>query len=86
MLGGMHIPKGSGLAIDIYLLHHNPDVWADPFEFKPERFAPGGEAEHQKGIAWAPFSNGGRQCVGMNFSLTEQRVLIPMLRKCFKYS
>ncbi|KAG0788485.1 hypothetical protein G6F16_001452 [Rhizopus arrhizus] len=86
VLGGVHIPKGSDLCLDIYSLHHNADIWSNPFEFNPERFAPGGEADSQRGIAWAPFSSGGRMCVGMNFSLTEQRVLIPMLLKKYTWS
>ncbi|KAG1050119.1 hypothetical protein G6F43_007586 [Rhizopus delemar] len=86
VLGDVHIPKGSDLCLDIYSLHHNADIWSNPFEFNPERFAPGGEADSQRGIAWAPFSSGGRMCVGMNFSLTEQRVLIPMLLKKYTWS
>jgi cytochrome P450 len=65
-------------------LHRNPLVWHDPYRFDPERFLPGGEAERQpagSGWTWAPFSNGGRICVGMNFSLAEQRVVLSMLRK-----
>jgi cytochrome P450 len=29
-----------------------------------------------------PFSTGPRQCLGMNFSLAEQRVILSMMRKC----
>jgi cytochrome P450 len=32
---------------------------------------------------WLPFGNGARQCIGMNFSLNEQRVLLSMLCKYF---
>ncbi|KAI8328859.1 cytochrome P450 [Choanephora cucurbitarum] len=80
-LAGTFIPKGSELSVDIYNLHHNPDVWHDPYQFKPERFVPGGEADQHQGIGWVPFSNGGRQCIGMNFSLAEQRVVLSMMRK-----
>ena len=79
---GHFIPKGSEISIDIYNLHHNPAVWNDPYKFDPERFAPGGEADNQQGVAWNPFSNGSRQCIGMAFSLAEQRVVLSMLCKC----
>lgn len=85
-MAGVYIPKGTEMCLDIYNLHHNPDVWMDPYKFDPERFAPGGEADKQQGIAWAPFSNGARQCIGMNFSLVEQRVVLSMLCKfCLSY-
>ncbi|KAI8361722.1 cytochrome P450 [Blakeslea trispora] len=85
-LSGNYIPKGSEISIDIYNLHHNPDVWQDPYRFDPDRFLPGGEADQHKGIAWVPFSNGGRQCIGMNFSLAEQRVVLSMMLRKFKWS
>ncbi|KAI8146009.1 cytochrome P-450 cyp509A1, partial [Fennellomyces sp. T-0311] len=84
-LSGVFIPKGTRLQLDIYQLHHNPAVWKDPEAFDPERFAPGGEAEHG-GLTWLPFSSGARQCIGMNFSLAEQRVLLPMLLRKYEWT
>jgi cytochrome P450 len=84
-LAGQFIPKGTEVAVDVYNLHHNPDVWKDPYVFDPERFTPGGEADNQKGIAWVPFSNGSRQCIGMNFSMAEQRVVLSMLCKLIHF-
>ncbi|CDS10916.1 hypothetical protein LRAMOSA11402 [Lichtheimia ramosa] len=87
-LAGTFIPKGSKVVLDIYELHHNPKVWSDPDTFKPERFAPGGEAEQLagQGMPWLPFINGRRQCLGMNFSLAEQRTLLPMLLRKYELS
>lgn len=85
-LKGTFIPKGTRVNIDIYGLHHNPRIWKDPFVFRPERFEKDGEADKFSGtgMPWVPFSNGARQCIGMNFSLVEQRVFLPMLCKCTK--
>lgn len=80
-LAGNFIPKGTELSIDIYGVHHNLDVWKDPYKFDPDRFLPGGEADNQEFAAWVPFSNGNRQCIGMNFSLAEQRVVLSMMCK-----
>ncbi|KAG2183363.1 hypothetical protein INT43_006369 [Umbelopsis isabellina] len=87
-LAGTVIPKGARLQADIFLAQHNPAVWKNPEEFRPERFAPGGENEEnaKKGLAWAPFGNGARQCIGMNFSLAEQRVVLAMLLRKFTWS
>lgn len=63
-LAGNFVPKGTEWAIDIYSLHHNPNIWKDPYRFNPDRFSPGGEADQQEGITWVPFSHGQRQCIG----------------------
>ena len=82
-LGGVFIPKGTRVGLEIFECHRNPRVWKSPATFDPERFAPGGEAEQvaKLGMSFVPFSSGARQCIGMNFSMAEQRVLIPMLCK-----
>lgn len=36
-VNGYEIEKGSILMVPIYAVHHDPDVWEDPKEFKPER-------------------------------------------------
>jgi cytochrome P450 len=59
----------------------NPKLWANPDSFIPERFEKGGEQEGHVGLTWIPFSNGARQCIGMNFSLTEQRLVLAVLCK-----
>lgn len=86
-LGPYHIPKGSFVNMDIYALHHDPVNWTDPDRFDPERFAEGDEKVATAGrpnsasYSWIPFGNGARQCVGMNFSYAEQRVVLSMLRE-----
>ncbi|KAI9253390.1 cytochrome P450 [Phascolomyces articulosus] len=86
-LNGVFIPKGQLVGLDIYNLHRNPKCWKDPETFDPDRFAPGGEAEKQpgSGLAWVAFSNGGRQCIGVNFSLAQQRVVLSMLVRKYNF-
>ena len=35
---GYEVPKNTFVLYNIYHFHHDPEVWADPLEFKPERF------------------------------------------------
>lgn len=83
-LGNIFIPKDAILLIDIYNTHRNPATWKNPHLFNPERFRPGGDADRmtssENGNPWLPFSSGARQCIGMNFSLAEQRVALCMMR------
>lgn len=49
------------------LIHMNPDVFVDPMEFRPERFI---ENPHLKRNLMT-FSQGSRQCLGIQLSYTE---------------
>lgn len=80
-LAGTFIPKGTTLAIDACAIHRDARNWKNPGEFLPERFDEGGDQEGHEGLTWVPFGNGSRQCIGMNFSLTEQRLTLAMLCK-----
>ncbi|KAI8644190.1 cytochrome P450 [Parasitella parasitica] len=83
-LNGTIIPKGSKVSVDVVSIHMNPKIWHDPESFIPERFEQGGEYEKHEGFTWLPFSNGSRQCLGLNFSLTEQRVVLCMMLKRYE--
>ncbi|KAI8140565.1 cytochrome P450 [Fennellomyces sp. T-0311] len=87
-LEGVFIPKGTPIVVDLYEIMHNPTIWSDPETFDPDRFSPGGEADRlsKSGFPWVAFGNGARQCIGMNFSLTEQRVLLAMLLHKYEIS
>ena len=80
-LSGMFIPKGTSITVDLYDIHHNNQVWENPSEFNPDRFAEDGEASQHKGLSFSPFGNGARKCIAMNFSMAEQRVMLAMLCK-----
>ncbi|KAI8335985.1 cytochrome P450 [Choanephora cucurbitarum] len=88
VISGTFIPKDSIVAIDIYNAHHHQDVWENENVFDPERFRKTNyDGRHAgKGISWLPFGSGPRQCVGMNFSLTEQRVVLCMMLRKFNWS
>ena len=80
-LGDVIIPKDSFVSVDIHALHHDPRIWNNPKEFIPERFAEGGEHSKHQGLTYMPFASGSRSCIGINFSLMEQRVALSMLCK-----
>lgn len=75
------IPKGTTVSVDIAALHFSPTNWDNPDQFIPERFEEGGEYDNNVGTTWLPFSGGTRQCLGINFSLTEQRLALAMICK-----
>ncbi|KAI8063411.1 cytochrome P-450 cyp509A1 [Gilbertella persicaria] len=80
LLSGTWIPKGTSVLVDLFSVHHSKKNWKDPEVFDPDRFDEDNENNGPRpGMAWVPFSSGARQCIGMNFSLYEQRVLLAML-------
>jgi cytochrome P450 len=84
--GKMHtLPKGSLASLSLTALHNNPDIWMNPHEFRPERFLNQDERESTK-HAFMPFGTGPRMCIGMNFSLLEQRIVLSMLLRCFEWT
>ncbi|KAG2172697.1 hypothetical protein INT43_000044 [Umbelopsis isabellina] len=86
-LEGMVIPKDTAITVDIAALHYNDKVWKNPGVFDPERFADGGEYESMASkYFYLPFGGGARQCIGMNFSLTEQRVLLTAILRKYELS
>ncbi|MEV0145382.1 MULTISPECIES: cytochrome P450 [unclassified Nonomuraea] len=71
-LGGYEVPAGWYAGPSIPLVHHDPAVWDEPEEFRPERFLGG----HQHARSWMPFGGGRRFCVGAQLALLEMRVVI----------
>jgi thromboxane-A synthase len=74
------IPVGTRIAIDMYSLHFNPDLWSpvDPNIFYPERFS-----AKLHPMAWIPFGAGPRNCVGMRFALMELKLALVRLLKTY---
>jgi cholesterol 24(S)-hydroxylase len=80
-LAGTFVPKGTHLMVNIFDTQHCEKYWPNPLEFDPDRFNTDGTQNASQNMTWIPFGNGARQCIGMNFSLAEQRVILSMLCK-----
>ena len=71
---GVDVPGGVPVEYCSWASHHLPDVWDDPFSFRPERFAPGNREAIPKG-AYVPFGGGSRTCIGMRFGQAEVAII-----------
>ena len=56
----------------IYLVHTRPDLYPDPYEFRPERFLESGPDTY----SWIPFGGGTRRCLGAAFAQFEMKVVL----------
>ncbi|ODN00933.1 Farnesoate epoxidase [Orchesella cincta] len=58
------IPTDTWIFPNLYFIHHNPKIWGDPANFRPERFLTPDEKTYKKNDNLLPFQVGRRQCVG----------------------
>jgi cytochrome P450 len=71
-IGGVSLPAGTTVGISTHLLHRRPDLYADPDEFRPDRFLDRPVDPH----AWIPFGLGVRRCLGIAFATLEMRSVL----------
>jgi cytochrome P450 len=74
-LGGYTIPPGVTIMPSPVLVHHRPDVYPQPDEFRPERFLDRTPGTY----TWIPFGGGVRRCIGAGFALLEMQVVLSTL-------
>lgn len=83
-LCGVRVPGGIEVNYSSWASHRLPDVWEAPDEFRPERFAPGGERDRLPKHAYVPFGGGSRTCIGMRFGEAEIRIIASSILARFR--
>jgi cytochrome P450 len=74
-VGGWSYEPGVALIANTYLVHHDPDIYPDPYAFRPERFL-----DQQPGTyTWIPFGGGRRRCLGASFAMLEMKIVLRAL-------
>jgi cytochrome P450 len=75
-IGGVSYPPGAVLIASAYLIHHDPDIYPQPYAFRPERFleSEGGKAPGT--YTWLPFGGGRRRCIGASFAMLEMKIVL----------
>lgn len=71
-LDGLRVPAGTYLTPCAYLTHHDPQVFAEPERFSPERFL----GARVSPFDFYPFGGGHRHCIGSAFALYEARAIV----------
>jgi cytochrome P450 len=71
-LGPFELPAGTVLAPSPWLVQHDPAVFEQPFEFRPERFIGRRPGPHEH----FPFGGGARTCIGLPFAMFEMKVIL----------
>jgi cytochrome P450 len=71
-IGGVEYPVGVSLMPSVYLVHHDPAIYPEPYAFRPERFL----QEPPGTYTWIPFGGGRRRCLGASFAIQEMRIVL----------
>jgi cytochrome P450 len=71
-VGDWKYEPGVVLSANTWLIHHDPDIYPEPFEFRPERFLD----EPPGTYTWIPFGGGRRRCLGASFAMLEMKVAL----------
>jgi len=71
-IGGWSYPPGVCLVPNAYLVHHDPEIYPDPYAFRPERFL----EEPPGTFTWIPFGGGRRRCIGASFAMLEMQIVL----------
>jgi cytochrome P450 len=71
-IGGWTYHPPAHLLGCIYLLHHDPEVYPEPEEFRPERFLEGQPSPH----TYLPWGGGRRRCPGSHLALLEMKMVL----------
>jgi len=68
----LSLPAGTDVTPAIWLTHTRPDLYPEPYAFRPERFL----ENPPSGYGWIPFGGGVRRCLGASFAELEMRVVL----------
>lgn len=82
---GLNIKKGWRIDMNIYASHHYPEFFAEPNEFRPERFL----SENKNDIipyTYRPFGEGPRLCIGQRFSQIEMKLALANIFQKYRLS
>lgn len=76
-LGDFRVEAGAPVSMSILLLHHRPDLYPDPFAFRPERWYGRKPGTYE----WIPFGGGIRRCLGAALAMAEQRIVLEAMAR-----
>lgn len=82
---GRVFPAKCNIIVPIYNMGRNASLFAQPDEFRPERFV-GEESSNAKfdTFAYVPFSAGSRNCIGQKFAMLELKSIVSKMLRHFE--
>lgn len=85
---GLKIEAGDRLVISPLMMHHNPSIYDNPEQFRPERWINEEEAARIKEnggmCGFMPFLKGKRVCIGEQFAINEVLMVLATVVRRYK--
>ncbi|XP_053679855.1 cytochrome P450 4d2-like [Anopheles nili] len=81
-INGVPVQKGWTIVFGAYMMHHNPEYFPEPDQFRPERFDE--SEENRNPFVYIPFSAGSRNCIGQKFAMNELKTVLSKIIRNFK--
>lgn len=75
-------PKGTWIVMSPYITHRIPEVFPEPYQFKPERWL----SIHPSAYEFMPFSAGPRYCIGTSLALMQLKTAMSILLKRYRFA
>jgi retinoid hydroxylase len=83
---GYSIPPGWGILLSHALTHQLPNLFANPEQFDPSRFAPPREEDKKDPYILFGFGAGAHRCIGMEFGKMEMKIFLAKLLREMDWS
>lgn len=76
------LPKGTWVVMSPYVTHRIPELFPDPYQFKPERWL----SIHPSAYEFMPFSAGPRYCIGTSLAMMQLKIAMSILLRRYRYA
>lgn len=85
-VGGHVVPAGTTAMVNMWAIAHDPELWPEPDEFRPERFAEEDVSVLGGDLRLAPFGAGRRACPGKTLALATVHLWLAQLLHRFEWA
>ncbi len=82
---GEHFSKGSWVMLDMHGTNHDPDIWDEPFEFRPERFKDWDRSPYNFIPQGGGELHSGHRCPGENITIALTKAAVRLLTTSMTY-